>query len=83
MGTDQGLGFALYARRRIPEGAIIWEGIGMCPGDSNCPHSDLSCITIAPGQNQPAGSERILYGPLRMVNHRCQTFNAQVRVPLL
>ncbi|KAJ2912799.1 hypothetical protein MD484_g7604, partial [Candolleomyces efflorescens] len=77
MGPDRTWGFGLVATRRICKGSTLWEALGMCPGDFSASHSELSCITIAKGQNQPAGAKRVMYGPLRMVNHRCRSFNAE------
>lgn len=78
MGRTQDWGFGLFARRPIAKGSTVWEAVGMCPVDGSSSHSELSCIKTAEGQNLPAGSERVMYGPLRMVNHRCRTFNAEV-----
>jgi hypothetical protein len=80
MGPGQGYGFGLFARCDLPANYVIWEAIGMVPGDNLTAHSSLSCIKTCQGQNQRPGSERILYGPLRLVNHRCRTFNAEVRL---
>ncbi|KAF6756544.1 hypothetical protein DFP72DRAFT_846434 [Ephemerocybe angulata] len=42
------------------------------PADNNTPHSGLSAITPSPSQDQPVNSERVLFGPLRLINHRCE-----------
>ncbi|KAJ2911712.1 hypothetical protein MD484_g8699, partial [Candolleomyces efflorescens] len=76
-GPHHPTGFSLIAQRRIAKGSTIWESLGMCPSDNDTPHSSLSCITTAIGQDQEPGSERVLYGPLRMMNHRCKSFNAE------
>ena len=51
----------------------------MMPADNDTPSSELSMITTAEDQDQEAGLERLLFGPIRMVNHRCKTANTQVR----
>ncbi|RXW12722.1 hypothetical protein EST38_g13132 [Candolleomyces aberdarensis] len=41
-------------------------------------HSELLSITMTKDQNQTPGAERVLYGPIRMINHRCKLYNAEV-----
>ncbi|KAJ3538264.1 hypothetical protein NMY22_g5236 [Coprinellus aureogranulatus] len=75
MGPTMQKGFAIFARYDIADQASIWELIGMMPGDNRAKHTNLSSITPHPEQNQHTGVPRILFGPLRMVNHRCKSFN--------
>ncbi|KAF6741027.1 hypothetical protein DFP72DRAFT_1085190 [Ephemerocybe angulata] len=76
MGASSEKGFGIFARDAIPAGTTIWDAIGVMPGDNRASHSDLSAIRVAAGQNQSTGAERVLLGPLRMLNHRCRSFNA-------
>ncbi|RXW11893.1 hypothetical protein EST38_g13962 [Candolleomyces aberdarensis] len=77
MGPNSTVGFAIFARRDIPKNTKIWEAIGMVPGDNEAVHSELSSITTTKDQNQTPGAERVLYGPIRMINHRCRSYNAE------
>ncbi|KAF6750604.1 hypothetical protein DFP72DRAFT_851680 [Ephemerocybe angulata] len=77
MGAYSQKGFGIFARMDIRGGVDIWEALGIMPGDNESRHSSLSAIRVADGQNQEAGSERVLVGPLRMVNHLCRSFNAE------
>lgn len=78
MGQERRYGFGLFARQDIAAGTELWDVVGLMPTDDSDPHSDLSMITVAPGQNQRPGSSRVLFGPMRMLNHRCKTFNCEV-----
>ncbi|KAF6744046.1 hypothetical protein DFP72DRAFT_1079097 [Ephemerocybe angulata] len=68
-------GFGVCARTPIPYNTTLHELLGMMPADNNTPHSGLSAITPSPSQDQPVNSERVLFGPLRLINHRCRTHN--------
>lgn len=69
--------FVLLARTPIEAGQVVYEAIGMMPGDNEVV-SKVASIAVAPEQNQEVGAKRTLYGPLRMARHRCQDYNAEV-----
>ncbi|KAJ3515190.1 hypothetical protein NMY22_g14514 [Coprinellus aureogranulatus] len=77
MGPDRAFGFGLFARQPIPANTELWEGLGVMPYDNSTPTTNLSLITVADGQDQRPGLARILYGPMRMVNHLCRTYNSE------
>jgi hypothetical protein len=79
MGPHSQKGFGIFANVLIRKGEEIPELIGLMPQDNRAPHSELSAVTVAAHQDQPEGEERVLIGPIRMVNHLCQNFNAEVR----
>ncbi|KAF5316782.1 hypothetical protein D9619_006527 [Psilocybe cf. subviscida] len=74
---DPQRGFGLRARAPILADQVVWEAIGMMPGDGEV-ISELASVAVAPAQNQPEGALRTLYGPLRLVNHRCRNYNAEM-----
>jgi hypothetical protein len=80
MGCSGERGFAIHARRAIQENEVIHELIGMMPLDNDTPHSRLSEITPHPAHNQSAQDPRILFGPIRFINHLCLHFNAEVSI---
>lgn len=80
MGCNGERGFAIHARRSIQKNEVIYELIGMMPLDNNSPHSRLSEITPHPAHNQSPQDLRILFGPIRFINHLCLHFNAEVRI---
>lgn len=73
-------GFGIFAREAIRKHRTIWEAVGMVPIDDNTGLTELSVITTAEDQNLQPGLRRVLLGPLRLVNHRCINFNAEVSV---
>lgn len=78
LGPRRTKGFGIFAKVGIRVGVLIWEALGVMPHDNETSHSNLSAVTVALGQNQPQGEERVLVGPLRMINHRCSSFNVEV-----
>ena len=78
MGNNGERGFAIHARRTIQKNEVIHELIGMMPLDNDTPHSRLSEITPHPVHNQSHEDPRILFGPIRFINHLCLHFNAEV-----
>ncbi|KAJ3529719.1 hypothetical protein NMY22_g8883 [Coprinellus aureogranulatus] len=77
MGPFSHKGFAVTARYDIPKLQYLWELVGLMPGDNDTAHSDLSAITPFHEQDQPVDAERVLFGPLRLVNHRCKEYNIE------
>ena len=80
--------YGILATRDIKKNDIIYELIGLMPIDNDTPHTRMSEITANPCQNQPIDALRILFGPMRLVNHSCTKSNAAVcdhpfRFPLL
>ena len=69
--------FGVSAKRDFEPGEYIYELMGIMPIDSIALHSELSVITPHPVQGQKS-ERRVMTGPLRLLNHRCQLFNAQV-----
>ena len=74
-------GFAIHAQREIKKNTVINELVGMMPSDE-CIHSEVSATKVHEGQNQTAGAERLLYGPIRFCNHHCLQYNGEVGVLL-
>ena len=78
MGNDNygQLGFGVRAMRAISKGEYVYELSGLLAIDNDTPHTRLS-------ESTPFGDltreRRVLFGPIRFVNHRCIDFNAEVR----
>lgn len=70
-------GFGIEASVDLSKGEIIYELAGLTATDSKTPHSELSAIMTHPSQGMVEKS-RILFGPIRFVNHLCSNFNAEV-----
>lgn len=83
MGAEREKGSAIHARKNIQKNQTIYELIGMMPHDNDTANTHLSEITPVPGQDQSLGELRILFGPIRFVNHLCRDFNAAVCSPIL
>jgi len=81
-GPNKNIGFAIHARRSIVKDEMIPELIGMMPMDNKTPHTNLSSIQPHIAQNQHHRSERVLFGPIRFINHLCINFNAEVSIPV-
>jgi hypothetical protein len=73
-------GFGIVATAEIPEGRPIYELVGAIASGPTSNDSQLSSITTHEHSvhDKCLGTSRILYGPLRFVNHRCLNYNAQV-----
>ena len=78
MGQAGTLGLAIHATRSIPEGQRIHELVGLMPSDNRWPSSDVSRIKPSSAHNQSRRVERVLFGPIRFVNHVCATPNVEV-----
>jgi hypothetical protein len=71
-------GFGIVARRFIQEKEYIYELPGMIAKNAR-PRIQSRLSIITPHYRQNQGSEgRILFGPLRFVNHICKGFNIVV-----
>ena len=70
------LGFGVQATRAIGEGEYVYELSGLLSIDNNTPHTRLSESTPFGDSSQDL---RVLFGPIRFVNHQCINFNAEVR----
>jgi hypothetical protein len=69
------LGFGVRAAQKIHKGDYIYELSGMLATDNDTPHTRLSETIPFGGASQ---DQRVLFGPIRFVNHRCVHFNAEV-----
>lgn len=78
MGERGGLGFGIIARKFIKKDESIYELIGLMPGDDKAARTDLSVIQPHPDQNQSKRAHRVLFGPVRFLNHLCHSSNAAV-----
>ena len=76
-------GFGIIARRFIQEGEYIYELPGMIAKTSR-PNIQSTLSIIIPHHRQNQGSEeRVLFGPLRFVNHICKGSNITVSLQIL
>ncbi|KAF9522475.1 hypothetical protein CPB83DRAFT_899611 [Crepidotus variabilis] len=75
ISPDKVKGFAIHSTKFIPKDFTIKELVGLMPYDNNTAHTRLSEITPAPSQDQQLGQVRILFGPIRFINHLCVNFN--------
>lgn len=73
--NDNELGFGVRATRPIVKGEYLYELSGLLAIDNDTPHTRLSEST--PFGDLPQ-DVRILFGPIRFVNHQCIGFNAEV-----
>lgn len=78
LGQEETLGFAIHATKPIPKGLHIHELMGLMPGDNKWPSSEVSRIKPSSVHNQSNRVERVLFGPIRFVNHICTTPNIEV-----
>ncbi len=78
MGPDHQKGFSIFARRDLEACEVLYELVGLIPEDTRASHSQLSEIMPHQSQVVNARKGRILFGPIRFVNHDCITFNADV-----
>ena len=81
MGQDGDLGFSIIATRNIKFNEPIYELTGAMPGDYETPHSELSAITPHEDHSLPDFASRIFFGLVRFMNHLCQDFNTEIRLP--
>jgi hypothetical protein len=72
---NQQLEFGVRAARAISEGEYVYELSGLLAIDNDTPHTRLSESTPFGGSSQ---DNRVLFGPIRFVNHQCADFNAEV-----
>ena len=83
MGPNHLKGFSIIARRDLQPGELIYELVGLIPKDNQAAHTQLSEIIPHPSQVKRARKPRILFGPIRFINHDCQAINADVSFILL
>jgi SET domain-containing protein len=77
MGKSKQRGFGIAARTNIPAGTYCLEVIGLMTSDLSNNHTELSVIAPYVSNTGPQ-ERRPMIGPLRFVNHRCKTANAEV-----
>lgn len=78
---DNGRGFSIKASRDLVEHEVLYPLMGLMPNDARAEHSRLSEILPHPSQfRNKANTEkgRVLMGPIRLVNHACHSYNAEV-----
>jgi len=69
--------FGVKACRVFHVGEFIYELAGLVPKDNLADHSNLSCILTHVDQAEPL-EDRVLFGPIRLINHHCTGSNIQV-----
>ena len=75
IGPNGPRGFGITARRFIQKGEYLYELPGMIAKTSR-PNIQSNLSVIIPHTRQEQGSEgRVLFGPLRFVNHLCEGSN--------
>jgi len=75
IGPNGPRGFGITARRFIQKGEYLYELPGMIAKTSR-PNIQSNLSIIIPHHRQQQGSEeRVLFGPLRFVNHVCEGSN--------
>lgn len=78
MGPGGPRGFGIVARRFLHKDEYIYELPGMI-AKSSVPKIQSMLSKIIPHHVQNQGSEeRVLFGPLRFVNHQCEGYNVSV-----
>lgn len=78
IGIDGERGFGIVAKRFIKEGEYIFELPGMI-AKTSAPSLQTQLSMIIPHRRQKQGTTaRVLFGPLRFVNHICKGFNVTV-----
>lgn len=78
MGVTETRGFAIHAAKAIEKGHAIHELIGLMPKDGKAKHSEVSSVKPSVYHNQSTRVERVLFGPIRFLNHICSTPNTEV-----
>lgn len=73
--------FGIFATEKIPAHTIIYELMGLMAQNPYEHHSDLSEIYAHPDQKKGQGP-RVLFGPIRFINHECRKSNAEVCILL-
>jgi hypothetical protein len=70
--------FGIKAATDLEENEILLELPGIIASDLEADERDmLSAVTRADGQLGPSGN-RLLAGPVRLINHDCSNYNAEV-----
>jgi hypothetical protein len=78
MGVEDTLGFAIHAVMPIKSQQVIYELVGLKPGDGKAENSQVLDIKPSPNPNQSTDVKRLLFGPIRFINHICSMPNAEV-----
>ncbi|KAK7020006.1 hypothetical protein R3P38DRAFT_2454383, partial [Favolaschia claudopus] len=69
-GADAPNQFAVFATRAIPAGRIIYELVGQLSLDNVDGEAKKKTTQLSEMEARD-GTSRVLYGPIRMVNHSC------------
>jgi hypothetical protein len=67
----------MEASRAFRPGEYIYELAGLVPTDNLADHTNLSVITPHADQGEVL-EPRVLFGPIRFINHHCVSHNVQV-----
>lgn len=62
-----------------PEANEIWDVLGSLVADNGVQGADSSLISVSACKYRRPGASQILYGPIRMVAQRCESYNCEVR----
>jgi hypothetical protein len=69
--------FGVEACRKFCTGEYIYELVGLVPIDGKAKHTELSVTTPHIDQGE-ALEPRVLFGPIRFINHHCKDSNVEV-----
>lgn len=69
--------FGVEACRKFCKGEYIYELVGLEPIDGSARHTELSVIVPHIDQGE-ALEPRVLFGPIRFINHHCKKYNVEV-----
>lgn len=83
MGPNGIRGFGIVATRLIQENEYIYELPGMIAKSSRPDIQSMLSIIVPHPRQKEMIEERVLFGPLRFVNHICQGYNIMVSLQKL
>jgi len=69
--------FGVLASRKFFPGEFIYELVGLVPIDGLASHTELS-VTMPHIDQGETVEPRVLFGPIRFINHHCDEYNVQV-----
>ena len=75
--ADKNREFGVKASRGFRTGEYIYELVGLVPTDNRAEHTNLSSVVPHVDQGE-ALEPRVLFGPIRFINHDCVAYNVQV-----
>lgn len=77
MVIDKKKEFGVQASRKFCKGEYIYVLVGLMPTDSLAKHTELSAMVPHKDQEETMES-RVLFGPIRFINHHCEMYNVEV-----